>query len=216
MINDSDRHPHPVALRFLRAELDSILTEREALVIKARFGLDTGVYCQHCHYYTPTATSKTLEEAGREFGVTRERIRQIEAKAIRKLKGAVTKGLIKNLDDCQDAFPLLSKAIGIQPKAKECNKFADYVLRFYGTGGIYQLGETGATREQVIEAINEYLQSDEGLNHFGDGDSIDRERVRDILINKFNLTFPESKLPPTIIKEDTPEPNHPCYFDTVS
>jgi len=49
------------------------LSEREAKVLKMRFGLDG---------YKPM----TLEEVGREFGVTRERIRQIEAKAIRKLK----------------------------------------------------------------------------------------------------------------------------------
>jgi hypothetical protein len=95
-------------------------------------------------------------------------------------------------------------------------RFVNYVFRFYGPGGVYPLDETGATREQVIEATNEYLQSDEGKNHFGGGDTVDRERVRDILINKFNLKFPESKLPPIILKEDTPEPDHPCYFDTVS
>jgi len=49
------------------------LSDREARVLKMRFGLDG---------YQPM----TLEEVGREFGVTRERIRQIEAKALRKLK----------------------------------------------------------------------------------------------------------------------------------
>jgi RNA polymerase primary sigma factor len=49
------------------------LSDREARVLKMRFGLDG---------YRPM----TLEEVGREFGVTRERIRQIEAKALRKLK----------------------------------------------------------------------------------------------------------------------------------
>ena len=52
--------------------LDS-LTERERRVLELRFGLDDG-------------RSRTLEEVGREFGVTRERIRQIEAKALRKLR----------------------------------------------------------------------------------------------------------------------------------
>lgn len=51
----------------------SFLTERERAVIEMRFGLSDG-------------KDHTLEEVGREFGVTRERIRQIEAKALRKLR----------------------------------------------------------------------------------------------------------------------------------
>lgn len=52
------------------------LTEREEKVLRLRFGLDDG-------------KARTLEEVGREFNVTRERIRQIEAKALRKLKHPV-------------------------------------------------------------------------------------------------------------------------------
>ena len=54
-------------------EVLKTLTDREQRVLKLRFGLEDG-------------RQRTLEEVGREFNVTRERIRQIEAKAIRKLK----------------------------------------------------------------------------------------------------------------------------------
>ena len=54
-------------------EVLDTLTEREQKVLRLRFGLDDG-------------RPRTLEEVGREFNVTRERIRQIEAKALRKLR----------------------------------------------------------------------------------------------------------------------------------
>ena len=53
-------------------ENSDLLTEREKVVIKKRYGLD--------------GRSQTLEEVGKEFGVTRERIRQIEVKALKKLR----------------------------------------------------------------------------------------------------------------------------------
>ncbi len=55
------------------SEVLSTLTEREQKVLRLRFGLDDG-------------RARTLEEVGKEFNVTRERIRQIEAKALRKLR----------------------------------------------------------------------------------------------------------------------------------
>ena len=55
------------------AEVMNTLTPREAKVLKLRFGLEDG-------------KARTLEEVGKEFDVTRERIRQIEAKALRKLR----------------------------------------------------------------------------------------------------------------------------------
>jgi RNA polymerase primary sigma factor len=64
------------ANQLLREELESMIDElapREREVLRLRFGLEDG------HPYT-------LEEVGRRFGVTRERIRQIEAKALRKLR----------------------------------------------------------------------------------------------------------------------------------
>lgn len=70
----------------LREELSSILStlsERERKVLELRFGLNDG-------------TPRTLEEVGKEFSVTRERIRQIEAKAIRKLKHPTRSQKIKD------------------------------------------------------------------------------------------------------------------------
>ena len=60
-------------LREQLTEVLDTLTEREQRVLRLRFGLDDG-------------RSRTLEEVGKEFHVTRERIRQIEAKALRKLR----------------------------------------------------------------------------------------------------------------------------------
>ncbi|HHY53535.1 MAG TPA: RNA polymerase sigma factor RpoD, partial [Clostridiales bacterium] len=60
-------------LREQLGEVLSTLTEREEKVLRLRFGLEDG-------------RSRTLEEVGKEFSVTRERIRQIEAKALRKLR----------------------------------------------------------------------------------------------------------------------------------
>jgi RNA polymerase primary sigma factor len=60
-------------LREQLGEVLSTLTDREEKVLRLRFGLEDG-------------RSRTLEEVGKEFSVTRERIRQIEAKALRKLR----------------------------------------------------------------------------------------------------------------------------------
>ncbi len=62
--------------QLLKEQVEDVLeslTERERKVLQLRFGLDDG-------------RSRTLEEVGKEFHVTRERIRQIEAKALRKLR----------------------------------------------------------------------------------------------------------------------------------
>ncbi len=64
------------AFELLKEQLNEVLdtlTEREQKVLRLRFGLDDG-------------KARTLEEVGRQFNVTRERIRQIEAKALRKLR----------------------------------------------------------------------------------------------------------------------------------
>ena len=77
-IQDEDSPaPHDAAsYTLLKEQLEEVmntLTPREAKVLKLRFGLEYG-------------KSRTLEEVGKEFNVTRERIRQIEAKALRKLR----------------------------------------------------------------------------------------------------------------------------------
>lgn len=70
-----------------------MLTPREALVIIMRYGLNDGV-------------PKTLEEIGSMLGVTRERVRQIEAKALRRLRHP---RFSKYFKDCTDSFPTVNK-----------------------------------------------------------------------------------------------------------
>ncbi len=74
--DDSPEPQDVAAYTLLKEQLEEVmstLTSREAKVLRLRFGLDDG-------------KARTLEEVGKEFDVTRERIRQIEAKALRKLR----------------------------------------------------------------------------------------------------------------------------------
>jgi RNA polymerase primary sigma factor len=75
--DEASLSPADVATRqMLKEQMDDVLdslTGRERRVLQLRFGLEDG-------------RQRTLEEVGKEFGVTRERIRQIEAKALRKLR----------------------------------------------------------------------------------------------------------------------------------
>ena len=74
--DDAPSPEHQTAFSLLKEQLGEVLstlTPREEKVLRLRFGLDDG-------------RTRTLEEVGKEFDVTRERIRQIEAKALRKLR----------------------------------------------------------------------------------------------------------------------------------
>ncbi len=74
--DDSPAPAEAASYTLLREQLNEVLhtlTPREEHVLKLRFGLDDG-------------RTRTLEEVGKEFNITRERIRQIEAKALRKLR----------------------------------------------------------------------------------------------------------------------------------
>ncbi|MCC5895859.1 MAG: RNA polymerase sigma factor RpoD [Alkalibacterium sp.] len=74
--NDATSPSDNAAYELLKSELEDVLdtlTDREENVLRLRFGLDDG-------------RQRTLEDVGKVFGVTRERIRQIEAKALRKLR----------------------------------------------------------------------------------------------------------------------------------
>ena len=77
------------AFTLLKEQLSAVLgtlTEREQKVLRLRFGLDDG-------------RARTLEEVGKEFNVTRERIRQIEAKALRKLRHPSRSRILKDYLD---------------------------------------------------------------------------------------------------------------------
>jgi len=74
--HDARAPAEEASFTLLREQLDEVLktlTDREQRVLRLRFGLDDG-------------RARTLEEVGQKFGVTRERIRQIEAKTLRKLR----------------------------------------------------------------------------------------------------------------------------------
>ena len=95
VVDETALSPHDVAMQnMLKQQLMSVLetlTPREQKVIRLRYGLDD-------------SHPRTLEEVGREFSVTRERIRQIEAKALRKLRQpSKLKKLLIDEDDDKDS-----------------------------------------------------------------------------------------------------------------
>ncbi|KAK9816494.1 hypothetical protein WJX72_000968 [[Myrmecia] bisecta] len=86
LIPDEEQEPHESAIKkLLSRDLDNVLntlTEREQGVLRLRYGLDNG-------------KSQTLEEIGLHFQVTRERIRQIESKAILKLRSPARNSVLQ-------------------------------------------------------------------------------------------------------------------------
>ena len=87
--DDAPAPADAASLMLLKEQLNEVLstlTDREAKVLRLRFGLEDG-------------RSRTLEEVGKEFDVTRERIRQIEAKALRKLRHPSRSKKVKDVLD---------------------------------------------------------------------------------------------------------------------
>jgi RNA polymerase primary sigma factor len=77
------------SLRSVTSEILEGLTPREAKVLRMRFGIEMN-------------TDHTLEEVGKQFDVTRERIRQIEAKALRKLRHPTRSERLKSFLEGKD------------------------------------------------------------------------------------------------------------------
>ena len=87
--NDATSPEDHASYELLKEQLENVLdtlTDREENVLRLRFGLDDG-------------RNRTLEEVGKVFGVTRERIRQIEAKALRKLRHPSRSNQLKDFLD---------------------------------------------------------------------------------------------------------------------
>ena len=150
------------------------LTEREQQVLRLRFGLDDG-------------KPRTLEEVGKQFHVTRERIRQIEAKALRKRRHPSRSKKLKDYLDCQntlkeqDKMRLSDRLERIAAKAAEVTE--GYVADVGTDHGFVpiRLMETGTVRHVVAmdvrkgplsraaEHVREYHMEDRIETRLSDG-----------------------------------------------
>ena len=75
----------------------------------------------------------------------------------------------------------------VWPNASECAAFVQYCMEFYGAKGIYPMN---ATTAQVVSALQMLFARGDTVAF----DSVDREKVRDILIAKFGLVFPKPEI----------------------
>lgn len=125
---------------------ENLLNEREFKIIMRRYGLSAGGH------------PRTLEEIGREFGVTRERIRQVEAKALRKIKQHMTE-----LDD-EETYTVV---YGLQADAQE--HLTDAV-RAHDAGDsaleevynhYWAVGTNASNKLKIQQAIRKYREGTE-------------------------------------------------------
>lgn len=107
-IEDNGELPEDTAVSLLlREDLDNVLdtlNERESGILRMRYGL------------MPDGQARTLDEIGRHFNVTRERIRQIEMKAMRKLRQPARQSLLRDYADLDSDMRVNRASRGVRRK----------------------------------------------------------------------------------------------------
>lgn len=207
--NVSIDYPTDMDMRVMRDEIDSVLdtlTTREARVLRLRYGLEDG-------------RERTLEEVAKEFGVIRERIRQIEAKALRKMRHPSRAKRIRDfLGILEDSYyPLMvdPEEYAKKQKAKE--------HRYEHGSNVKPRTEYSVTKETVtVTTITKTERTVERytINGFYDDDCnndklIDyinkqREQDGDVLIQKKNImTMYSNVTESTELRKKFCE-HHPC------
>lgn len=114
------------SLHEVTKEILESLTPREAKVLRMRFGIDMN-------------TDHTLEEVGRQFDVTRERIRQIEAKALRKLRHPTRSDRLRSFLTAKTASckpkPQVSNTCGFSYTINNASTYPTLPSRFANNSG---------------------------------------------------------------------------------
>lgn len=129
------------SLRVLLSELFDVCNDRQRRVVELRYGLTDG-------------RSKTLEEVGREYGVTRERIRQIESQALKKLRHPSRSRRI--LDFIEDTVPVRSPAAEARYRSVTVLMAAEREVR----RTLVLLGRWGSVRVEVPQFAFNRLRRD--------------------------------------------------------